>query len=398
VRRCARFARLALLAALVLGAALVAAAAQAEVAASGADSPASLERLQREVEERRARVEAFARQEQGLLDTLEGIDRAAARIARDVAAARREASSAEASLAIVQARVQRAEQESAGTRRALALRLGWLYREGRSGALRLIAGAQSLRDLGRRTRLLRRAVEQDAALLARAHSEREALAQARTEAKASAGASAEAMRRLAARASSLDKESASKQEVLAGLRSDGTRERGALAEIEAAAKALEETLLRLGTIAPQRAARAPAVHFLDLRGKLRAPVAAPVARRFGRVVDAEFQTATFRKGIDFAAPAGASVHAVAPGEVRFAGWFRGYGKMVIVDHGERYFTICAHLDEIQVAVGDEVQADQPLGTVGDTGSLAGPLLYFEIRHDSEPLDPSRWLAGGTGLE
>jgi septal ring factor EnvC (AmiA/AmiB activator) len=115
-------------------------------------------------------------------------------------------------------------------------------------------------------------------------------------------------------------------------------------------------------------------------------------------VDAEFRTATFRKGIDFAAPAGASVRAVAPGEVRFAGWFRGYGKMVIVDHGEGYFTVSAHLDEIQVAVGDEVQADRALGTVGDTGSLAGPLLYFEIRHGSEPLDPSRWLAGGTGLE
>jgi len=398
VRRCARAAQLAVLAALLLGAALFAAAARADAAESGADSPASLERLQREVEERRARVEAFARQEQGLLDTLEGIDQAAGRIARDVEAARREVTDAEASLAVMQARARRAEQASAATRHALALRLDWLYREGRSGTLRLLAGAQSLRDLVRRARLLRRAIEQDAALLARARAEREALAQARADAKASARASAEAMRRLAARASSLDEERASKQEVLAGLRSDGTRERGALAEIEAAAKTLEETLLRLGKVAPQHAASTPAVRFIDLRGRLRAPVAAPVARRFGRVVDAEFRTATFRKGIDFAAPAGASVHAVAPGEVRFAGWFRGYGKMVIVDHGEGYFTICAHLDEIQVAVGDEVQAEQPLGTVGDTGSLAGPLLYFEIRHDSEPLDPSRWLAGGTGLE
>jgi septal ring factor EnvC (AmiA/AmiB activator) len=127
-------------------------------------------------------------------------------------------------------------------------------------------------------------------------------------------------------------------------------------------------------------------------------VLAPVARRFGRVVDAEFRTATFRKGIDFAAPAGETVRAVAPGAIRFAGWFRGYGRMVIVDHGEGWFTVCAHLDEIGVAVGDAVGTGQPLGTVGDTGSLAGPLLYFEIRKGSEPVDPTRWLAGVVGLE
>jgi septal ring factor EnvC (AmiA/AmiB activator) len=204
--------------------------------------------------------------------------------------------------------------------------------------------------------------------------------------------------RLAERARELELERASKREVLAGLRADGARERGALDELEAAAKTLEQTLVRLGATPPARPSRPLTEPFTNLRGRLPAPVSAPVARGFGKVVDAEFLTAIFRKGIDFAAPAGAPVRAVAPGEVRFAGWFKGYGKMVILDHGEGYFTVCAHLDEIHVAMGDTVAADQPLGTVGDTGTLGGPLLYFEIRHGSEPQDPSRWLAGGTGLE
>ncbi len=367
-----------------------------DAAEGGADAAAGLVRLQQEVDARRARVEAFATREQGLLDTLEAADQAAARIAREVLAARREAGAAEAALAAAARKAEQTEADYRRTQRALSLRLAQLYREGRVGGVRLLAAAASLPDLLARGRSLRRAAERDAALAARARSDREALARARREAEASRRASAEAVRRLAARALSLDDERAAKQDLLASLRSDGARERAALTEIEAAARALEETLSRLGAVAPRRPP--PAEPFAGLRGRLRAPVAAPVARRFGKVVDAQFRTATFRKGIDFAAPVGASVRSVAGGEVRFAGWFRGYGKMVIVDHGETYYTVLAHLDQIDVAVGDRVSADQPIGTVGDTGSLAGPLLYFEIRHGNEPLDPARWLAGGTGLE
>jgi septal ring factor EnvC (AmiA/AmiB activator) len=120
-------------------------------------------------------------------------------------------------------------------------------------------------------------------------------------------------------------------------------------------------------------------------------VRGPIARGFGRVVDDEFRTETFRKGVDFAAPAGAQVQAVAPGEVRFAGWFRGYGRIVILDHGDGYFTVSGHLDAIDVAVGDALGEGDALGSVGETGSLSGPQLYFEIRHGADPLDPADWL-------
>jgi septal ring factor EnvC (AmiA/AmiB activator) len=82
--------------------------------------------------------------------------------------------------------------------------------------------------------------------------------------------------------------------------------------------------------------------------------------------------------------------------VRFAGWFRGYGKIVILDHGSAWYTVSGHLDEIDVAVGDAVARGAPIGRVGDTGSLAGPQLYFEIRRGGEALDPADWLRGGGG--
>jgi septal ring factor EnvC (AmiA/AmiB activator) len=137
------------------------------------------------------------------------------------------------------------------------------------------------------------------------------------------------------------------------------------------------------------------VPFATLRGALDPPVDAPLVARFGRVVD-EFGTATFRKGIGFAAPRGTPVRGVADGVVRFAGWFRGYGKIVILDHGGAWYTVSGHLDQIDVTVGDAVARGTAIGRAGDTGSLAGPQLYFEIRRGGQAVDPADWLRGGAG--
>ena len=138
--------------------------------------------------------------------------------------------------------------------------------------------------------------------------------------------------------------------------------------------------------------------FASLRKQLTPPVVAPIARGFGRVVDRDYQTETLRSGVEYDAPAGARVGAVAAGVVRYAGWFRGYGRMVILDHGDSYFSVSAHLAEMQVEVGDDVERGAAIGEVGETGSLGGAKLYFEIRRGGEALDPADWLATGSAIE
>jgi septal ring factor EnvC (AmiA/AmiB activator) len=122
------------------------------------------------------------------------------------------------------------------------------------------------------------------------------------------------------------------------------------------------------------------------------PVDAAIVAGFGRVVDQDFLTQTVRNGVDFGAQRGAGVRATARAEVRFAGWFRGYGKIVILDHGDSFFTVSGHLDEIHVQVGDRVDEGETIGSVGETGSLSGPRLYFELRRGGEALDPVPWLS------
>ncbi|HYG68660.1 MAG TPA: peptidoglycan DD-metalloendopeptidase family protein, partial [Anaeromyxobacteraceae bacterium] len=128
------------------------------------------------------------------------------------------------------------------------------------------------------------------------------------------------------------------------------------------------------------------------RGKLPRPADGPITVAFGRVVDARFNTVTVQNGIDVAARAGTPVRAVAPGRVAHAGWFKGYGNLVILDHGDGYHTLVAHLRSMRVAMGEAVEAGTVLGTVGDSGSLKGPYLYFEVREKGRPVDPAGWLA------
>ena len=76
----------------------------------------------------------------------------------------------------------------------------------------------------------------------------------------------------------------------------------------------------------------------------------------------------------------------------FAGWFRGYGKMLILDHGDQFYTLYAHAAELYKAVGEAVRAGDLVASVGDTGALGEPALYFEVRQGGRPLDPVDWLA------
>ena len=390
----------ALLVALALAAAN--ALARAEEAPAAAPDAAlaprvrELEGLRRAIEERRRRVEAFEREQSGLLDALEAIDRAVAELEADAARRRHEADEAAARVRGLESQLPDLEARLARTRRAMSARVVALYKTGELGPAQVLFAAESLRDLLERVDALGRLLAHDRVLVERFRADQRALDGARSASREAQARQVEAAAQLAERGVELTRERAGKQELLASVGSDRARERAALGELEGAARALEETVARLGEAPSAVAGRAPAaspaaVSFASLRGRLPAPVDAPVVRGFGRQVDAQFHTQVLHKGIDFGAPLGADVRAVASGRVRFAGWFRGYGRLVILDHGDRFYTVCGHLGDVLVRVDDEVAAGQVIGTVGDTGSLSGPGLYFEVRQGGDAVDPVAWL-------
>ncbi|MDD4364801.1 MAG: peptidoglycan DD-metalloendopeptidase family protein [Synergistales bacterium] len=128
-------------------------------------------------------------------------------------------------------------------------------------------------------------------------------------------------------------------------------------------------------------------------GKLRWPIKGRVMSPFGTRVHPTFKTKTVHTGIDIDGKRGDPVGAAAAGEVLFAGWLRGYGQIVVLDHGGDLTTVYAHLSKISVAEGDRVTVGQTIGLVGDTGVATGHHLHFEVRVNGEARDPMRYLGG-----
>lgn len=132
--------------------------------------------------------------------------------------------------------------------------------------------------------------------------------------------------------------------------------------------------------------------FGTFRGKLVLPVEGRILSNFGRNENPKFNTFTVQKGIEIEAPIGTEIKAVYAGRILYSDWFKGYGKILIIDHGEGYYTLSGHASALLKNVGEEVRAGEVIALVGDTGSLKGPCLYFEIRQRGKPLDPLEWLA------
>ena len=87
-----------------------------------------------------------------------------------------------------------------------------------------------------------------------------------------------------------------------------------------------------------------------------------------------------------------SAKAIYTGKVVYADWFKGYGKVIIVNHGGGYHSVYANLDEIYLKPGDIVKRHQAIGKIGNSGTINAPALYFEIRYKGKPLNPLQWLA------
>jgi septal ring factor EnvC (AmiA/AmiB activator) len=341
--------------------------------------------VEQRLAEERARLNALLDRQQSVLETLE--NQAAA-----VAAAEAEAKQAQGAVDQAQAKVDDAARDEAAARaalfareRALKPRLLARYRLSQGGTSAILLGADNLGDLLWRRRTLNqvlegdlvqlRAAKDDAARLVKA---REALSARKVELQ---GTQAELDARVAV-------ERTKKQELavlLESVRSQAHQRERALVELAQAASRLEAL-----------SAHVPLVYTgpYDLekhQGQLPMPTDGLLEVKYGRVVNPRFNTVVNQKGWDLRAPAGSPVKAVAPGKVVHAGWLRGYGNLLIIDHGKGFFSLYAHLSELLPEAGAEVHQGDLLGPVGDTGSLKGAYLYFELRHHQQPMDPAHWL-------
>ena len=187
-----------------------------------------------------------------------------------------------------------------------------------------------------------------------------------------------------------------KKILLISLRQEKDNRLKVLRDMAAAAQRLQKMLdeiARRTIVRPKDlpAPSSPGRGLDNLVGQLDWPVRGTVSAPFGKFKHPEFAAEVIRKGIDIDASAGDGVRVVEKGRVIFADRFTGYGRMVIVDHGERYYTIYGHLSEIIRKNGEGLARGEILGRVGDSDSLSGAKLYFELRKDGRSVDPVPWF-------
>jgi len=135
----------------------------------------------------------------------------------------------------------------------------------------------------------------------------------------------------------------------------------------------------------------PAIILKPKKGILTLPVQGKLISKYGRQKNTDFNTYTFNSGIDISAPLGQVVRAAGSGEVIYTGNIKGYGQIIIIDHGGRITTLYAHLSKILIDIGEKVKKGQIVGQVGDSGGVSSTRLHFEVRVEGKPTDPMNWL-------
>jgi murein hydrolase activator len=130
--------------------------------------------------------------------------------------------------------------------------------------------------------------------------------------------------------------------------------------------------------------------FISLKGKLPLPVKGKISNRFG---SKRPDSPVLWKGLFMRTPAGQRVYAVAPGRVIFADWLRGFGNLLIIDHGLGYMSLYGNNETLYKQVGDELPGGDTIAAVGNSGGNEDYGLYFELRHEGIPLDPDKWIKG-----
>lgn len=308
--------------------------------------------------------------------------------------------------------INRVAGEVAIRKHELEKRLVSLYKAGDISMLRIIFSSGSFQQMTENMQYMRSILQNDKATVEeyktkldelnslKSHLERDMIKKGRLKEK------------IVVTKHDIEAEKAKKTVYLNQVRQDRKSHEASLRELQANASRLQAMISRLDALSRKKSATrstepppkkgggvkpqpelppAPDRGFFSQKGRLSLPVRGSVISSYGKHKHPEFDSYTFNKGISIAAPAGTEFRSIYEGNVIFAEYFKGFGNMIIVDHGGGYFSLYAHASRLAKRVGAAVAKGDSLGSVGDIDSAKGPMLYFEIRQQGKPVDPAAWV-------
>ncbi|MBI3752491.1 MAG: peptidoglycan DD-metalloendopeptidase family protein [Deltaproteobacteria bacterium] len=351
-----------------------------------------LESLKREIVAKKKSLEYNVRKENTVLEQLERLDKRRLQKEEDLAGIETSLAKLKQKTNAVDVHIMELQQERERLAGLLQQRLVAMYKMKKGGVIQPLFSSDSVNDFGRRYKYINKIVEHDAALLKDYNENQLLLEDEKGRLKEFETEMLSLRYEVEQKKGEIEEEKNKKRALLKDIRKKKEMQLAAIREMEDASKELQSFLEKLKNESAGNTISAGIGGFAAMRGHMPMPANGKIISLYGKVEHPKFHTITFNNGIEIEANLGAEVRSVYKGRVAYTGWFRGYGKIMIIDHGDGYYTLFGRLSKILKDVDSVVEKGEVIALVGDTGSMKGPHLYFEVRQKGVPLDPLNWLA------
>ena len=284
-------------------------------------------------------------------------------------------------------RLKKAEQKIKSHKKILGLRLRSIYKEGPIFPLRVAFSSNNVTDLMQRLKYMDLIAQQDSQMLQEYLTKLEKIKQDKS-----------SLYKVRAKLVSLKKNTVSKKREIEKTKKEKSvylkkikRKKNQSVKVRKELLAASNNLNSLIDKLLMKLVSGEGLDISDKKGRLKLPLKGRILNKFGRKRVKEYESYIVYNGINVRARRGTPVQAVFDGKVLYTGELEGYGNLVIVGHGKEYHSLYGHLDSIKVAANKVVKTGEVIALSGDSGSLEGETLYFELRKNGKPIEPVRWF-------
>jgi septal ring factor EnvC (AmiA/AmiB activator) len=349
--------------------------------------------INRKIELKKANISLYTNKEADLVARLDILDRSLNNSKRHLRILKKEVKDLEKKIEKIAMEYKLLSAEVANCEEYISLRLTVLYKLNSLGGIYVLASADSIVELHQRKRAIERILAYDEEVRTELLNSRRRLQQVKERLNSRKKEKLEIEKSIDGHITLISREQIERSQLLDDIRNKKSLELASLASLNESAKALDSTIRAL-IIEPESHkpnAGLQKYRFSSMKGMLTMPVKGRVVNFFGPYKDSKFNIKSFRKGIDIKIEKDEPVRAVSNGTVIYAKWFKGYGNMIIIDHGENYYSVYARAEEIFITKGDIVEEGDVVAVIGDAGSANDATLHFEIRHHGKPINPLEWI-------
>jgi murein hydrolase activator len=351
------------------------------------DEQAELKALRKKIAQQEKAISKVGEKESSVLKNLQKIGSQLKLKKRELEIYKWNSKNNQKKISSLEPRLKKAEQKIKSHKKILGLRLRSIYKEGPMFPLRVAFSSNNVTDLMQRLKYMDLIAQQDSQLLQEYLTRLKQIKQDKTSLYAVRAKLVNLKKNTVSKKKEIEKAKKEKSVYLKKIKRKKNLSVKVRKELLAASNNLNKLIDKLLV----KLVSGEGLDISDKKGRLNLPLKGRILNKFGRKRVKEYESYIVYNGINVRAKKGTPVRAVFDGKVLYTGELEGYGNLVIVGHGKEYHSLYGHLDNIKIAANKVVKTGEVIALSGDSESLEGETLYFELRKNGKPIEPVRWF-------